>query len=377
MTSLPLSPSRPSVQDVLTQGGTPVGDDIIAESSTVDNTTSTAHLAPQRPELHLPARDRHTWMLFTDWCAAHDQSSLPASPELLARFLSAHPAGTATQRRHISVIDTVHHRHVFPAPGRSDSIRAALDTARRARLDDLAARASEVISRLPETGWPAGLFARRDAMILTLAPTGLTYTQIAALRICDVTADPVTDTLHVDTIDHARAVTLPGLVAAGASPVQVYRRWMEVLGFSDRYFSTHMLADLMDTGDGTELAGHDGRIDPADQRPLLTPIDRWGHTPLTVRPLTARAVADITAAHLTGRAPRHIRLPVRKNTENNCLTTEATAVEPLDDDYYEHGVAARKHAHHALGSVTSVLDEIEDRADRLLAELLELIEGPL
>jgi hypothetical protein len=29
-----------------------------------------------------------------------------------------------------------------------------------------------------------------------------------------------------------------------------------------------------------------------------------------------------------------------------------------------------------LDGVTSVLDEIEDRADRLLAELLELIEDP-
>ena len=353
------------------------GDDIIAETNTVDNTTSTAHLAPQPPELQLPARDRHTWMLFTDWCAAHDQPALPTSPELLAGFLSAHPAGTATQRRRISVIDTVHHRHGFPAPGRSDNIRAALDTTRRARRSDLAARAGEAISRLPETGWPAGLFARRDAMILTLAATGLTYTQIAALRICDVIADPVADALHVDTIDHVRAVTLPGLVAAGASPARVHRRWMEVLGFSDRYFSTHMLAELMDTGDGDELTGHDGRIDPADQRPLLTPIDRWGHTPLTATPLTARAVADITAAHLTGQAPRHIHPPVRKSPENNSLTTESAPVEPLGDDYYEHGIAARKHAHDTLGSVTSVLDEIEDRADRLLAELLELIEGPL
>lgn len=35
-----------------------------------------------------------------------------------------------------------------------------------------------------------------------------------------------------------------------------------------------MLAGLMDTGDGSEFIGHDGRIDPADQRPLMTPIDR-------------------------------------------------------------------------------------------------------
>lgn len=352
-------------------------EDMATETSTVDNTTGTAHLAPPPPDLHLPARERHTWRLFTDWCTAHDRPSLPASPQLLARFLSAHPAGTATQRRRISVINAAHHRHGFPPPGRSDSIRAALNATRRARLDNLAARTGEVISRLPETGWPAGLFARRDAMILTLAATGLTYTQIAALRICDVTADPVADALHVDTIDRARAVAPPGLVAAGASPVRVHRRWMEILGFSDRYFNTHMLATSMGTGGGNKLAGHDRRIDPADQRPLLTPIDRWGHTPLTATPLTARAVADIIAAHLSGQAPRHIRPPLRKSAENNNPTTQSDAIEPLGDDYYEHGIAARKHAHATLGGVTSALDEIEDRADQLLAGLLELIEGPL
>ncbi|MET8317497.1 recombinase [Rhodococcus erythropolis] len=350
--------------------------DVIAETNTADKVTSTVHLAPQPAELHLPARDRHTWMLFTDWCAAHDRPALPTPPELLARFLSAHPAGVATQRRRISVVNSVHHRHGFPPPGLSDNIRTALDATRMARLDELAARAGEVIIRLPGTGWPAALFARRDALILTLVTTELTYTQIAGLRICDVTADPVADALHIDTIDGARAATPPGLLAAGASPTQVHRRWMEVLGFTDRYFSTHMLAGLIGTGDGDELAGHDGRIDPADQRPLLTPIDRWGHTPLTATPLTARAVADITAAHLTGHAPRHIRPPQRKNSENNSLTTEAMDIEPLGDDYYEHGIAARKHAHHTLGDVTSALDDIEDRADQLLAELLELIENP-
>ncbi len=353
------------------------GMDVIVETNTVDNTTSTAYLAPQSPDLHLPARDRHTWMLFRDWCAAHDRPSLPATLVLLAGFLSAHPAGTTTQRRRISVIDTVHRRHGFLAPGRSANIRAALDATHKARLDDLAHRAGEVISRLPETGWPAGLFARRDTMILTLAATGLTYTQIAALRICDVTADPVTDTVRIDTINRARAVTSPGLAATGASPAQSHRRWMEVLGFSDRYFSTHMLAGLMDTGDGSELTGHDRRIDPADHRPLLNPIDRWGHTPLTATALTARAVADITAAHLTGQAPRHIRPPVRKSPESKSPTMQVADVEPLGDDYYEHGIAARKHALDILGSVTSALDEIEDRADRLLAELLELIDGPL
>lgn len=97
---------------------------------------------------------------------------------------------------------------------------------------------------------------------------------------------------------------------------------------------------------------------------------------------------DRHAAHRSRGSRHHRRTPGRPSTsahppalteepESDSLTTESTSVEPLGDDYYEHGIAARKHAPHTLGGVTSALDEIEDRADQLLAELLELIEGPL
>ena len=44
----------------------------------------------------------------------------------------------------------------------------------------------EQIRQLPVSGWPHGLFGRRDALILTLVAAGLTYTEIAALRRGDV-----------------------------------------------------------------------------------------------------------------------------------------------------------------------------------------------
>lgn len=94
-----------------------------------DALTSTFPWRRRRPRLRLRARQS---ILFDDWCTAHDKPVLPASSELLARFLSAHSAGTATQRRRISVIDTVHHCYRFPAPGRNDNIRTALDARRAA-----------------------------------------------------------------------------------------------------------------------------------------------------------------------------------------------------------------------------------------------------
>ncbi|WP_241199199.1 hypothetical protein [Rhodococcus sp. NJ-530] len=71
--------------------------------------------------------------------------------------------------------------------------------ARTARLHELAAVIGGIIARLPESGWPSALFARRDALVLVVASTGLPYTQIAALRACDVTADPRIDALRIDS----------------------------------------------------------------------------------------------------------------------------------------------------------------------------------
>lgn len=318
-------------------------------------------------------RDSHTWMLFADWCTAHEQSSLPATPELLARFLHAHPAATATQQRRIAVIGAVHRRYALTSPGRSDAVRAAVDSARSARVGELAARLGAVIARLPDTGWPAALFARRDALILTLAATGLPYSQLAALGVCDVGVDPVVDALHVETADGTRASTPTALIDAGVSPSAVYRRWIEVLGFSGRYFNTRMLAELLTTGDGAELARHDSHIDLAEQRPLLTSIDRWGHMPLTATALSAPAIAGITAVHLSGNASVH-QLPDKQVKSAMSVYSEAAlAGEPLDSSYHQRGIDARKNAHTTLTEALSILDDVEDRADRLLAELSRLV----
>ncbi len=154
----------------------------------------------------------------------------------------------------------------------------------------------------------------------------------------------------------------------------VYRRWIEVLGFSDRYLNTRILAELMTRGDGTELAGYDTHISPAERRPLLTPIDRWGHTPLTATALSARAIADIAAVHLHGGASVH-RLPdkqVRSAAAEH--SDEATIGEPLGSAYHQRGIDARKNAHTTLTEALSILDDVEDRADRLVADLLRLVE---
>lgn len=321
-------------------------------------------------------RDRHTWVLFEDWCTAHDHPALPAAPQSLAGFLRDHPAAPATQRRRIAVIDAAHHRHALLPPGRAETVRAGLDAARTARLHELAALLGGIVVRLPESGWPAALFARRDALILTLASTGLPYTEISALRVCDVTAmSGGIDALRIETGSGIDTATSRELVEAAVSPGRVYRRWCEVLGHHERYPSTRMLADTIESVSGTELVGYDRHLDPAGARPLVTPIDRWGHTPLAATPLTPRAIAGIVRMHLDGRAPAHLQPRVQTECPELDVAPEPVPAVVLDHGYYERGILARKHAHDLLGDVDSALADVESRADRLLEHLLEFLES--
>lgn len=326
-------------------------------------------------------RDLHTWTLFEDWCTAHDLSALPATPQTLAFFLGAHPAANTTHRRRVAVIGALHDRFGHSSPGRSETVRAAIDTTRTARLNELASRLGAIVAQLPVSGWPAAMFARRDALILVLASTGVPYSYIADLRVGDVTWDLTDDILHLGTANGSSTRTPPAVAVAGVSPVLVLRRWCEVLGFLNRYPSTTMLGERLRPGNETALIGYDTNVLSHGGRPLLTSIDRWGHTPLIAPTISANAVADIVAAHLRDAAPDHL-LPARatdSSIESGIALDESESYSPavhLDTQYYERGIAARAAAHAHLGSLTSVLDDVEDRATSLLAALSELLDVP-
>src|SRR5258708_36976534 len=124
----------------------------------------------------------HTWTLFVDWCSATGHVALPAQPETLAEFLADHPARVGTRRRRVTAINSAHRQRGLSEPGRAHAVHAALATRRHQRLQAVADALDEAIGQLPVSGWPHGLFGRRDALVLTLVAAGLTYTEIAALR---------------------------------------------------------------------------------------------------------------------------------------------------------------------------------------------------
>ncbi|MGW4579024.1 hypothetical protein ACWELP_10035 [Rhodococcus aetherivorans] len=315
--------------------------------------------------LRIPARYRHNWALFADWCAAADHRPIPASPDTLALFLREHPAAVATQRRRLSAINAVHTRHGYPAPGRTETVRCHLDTARASRLDRIARLLLLRGAELPTAGWPSGLFGRRDALLLVLAATGMSFVDITRLRRRDVRLD---GNILVITTRAGERFRISSDPEPGDNPaVVIYWRWAEIQTFLDQYPGTHLLRHHL-TGP-TEIIADSLDAEQACQ-PLLCPIDRWGHLPHD-QSMTARSVSTLVRAHLSGRAPLRRALPVP--SQDDPEIRDKPDID-LDPGYYDRGTAARRRDHETLKDLTDVFDEIENRAEALLNELMEVLE---
>ena len=316
--------------------------------------------------LRIPSRYLHDWMLFADWCVAADHRPIPAAPETLALFLHEHPATVATQRRRLSAINAVHTRHGYPAPGRTATVRRHLDTTRAERFDRLGRLLLQRAVELPTLGWPSGLFGRRDALLLVLAATGMSFTDITQLRRRDLCLDG--DILVATTRAGERFRLAPDPETGDNPAVGIYRRWAEIQAFLDRYPGTHLLRHHLT--DPTAIIA-----DPLDaeqaRQPLLCPVDRWGHLP-HAQSMTAQSVSTLVRAHLSGQAPMRRALPVPQPDDTG---TWVESDIDLDPDYYDRGTAARRRDHADLGGLADVFDEIERRADALFDELLTVLEG--
>ena len=232
------------------------------------DTATAAELGNSSPTPRVPHRYVHDWALFTDWCDVCEHRALPAHPTVVAEFLADHPAAAGTQRRRVTAINAVHTTNSLPAPGRAETIRQLLNETRAERMERVRSVAWQRIPQIPTTGWPDGLFGRRDALILTLVVGGLGFEDIAGLRRTDLTADDAALVVRVGE----RWIRIPDGSDGPVSAVAMHRRWVEVLGFLDRYPSTQLLAQRLDR-DGEDLSSFAETM-RRDDRQLVMPIDR-------------------------------------------------------------------------------------------------------
>lgn len=310
-------------------------------------------------------RERATWTLWADWCAAVDEPAIPARPGVLARFIAANPAAPRTQRRRVAVINGAHRRAGHRPPGIAETVREAIDTARAVRRSHLTDVAADVVTHLPD-GWPAALFARRDALLLVLATSGIGPTALSQLTVGQVYADE--DQLHI-TAGREKFSTARDLGAAGVSPTAVLEEWLRLRALQHHVPSPSITA--------AALRGAPTPAVPAvpDGAPMITPLDGWGAPPLdTTTALSATAIGVLLHAYLAGGAPVHRRIAPRPVPMREPEPAEHPAPAPLDPRTFDRGLAARRAAQSALADVDDVLDAVDARAGQLLEDLLQLLD---
>lgn len=323
----------------------------------------------------VPARYRGAWGLFTDWCAATDRHVLPADPVTVAMFLDALPAARSTLRARATAINTVYIRAGYRPPGAAEAIRVRLS--RRATTPpDMRARAEQVIAALPTHGWTAGLFGRRDALMLMLSGyERLPYVDIARLRRRDVTP---TDDGGL-RIAGGHDITLDGDCdnsKAGAMPV--YVRWAYLQAHMDRYPSPTATARALRAAHPITAATRVTVHAPAEPRrdgPLLPRFDQWGSAPLARSGLSRQAVSIIIARHLAGTAPPH-REPIRRPVRDTTPVSEGTTAAPPPPLVCRHdqAVTAKRTATERLSTLTDQFNDADERIDALLARTANLVD---
>ncbi|WP_138230281.1 hypothetical protein [Mycolicibacterium aubagnense] len=224
---------------------------------------------------------------------------------------------------------------------------------------------------MPDEGWPTKLFARRDAMLLVLATAGVSGSRIAQLRLGDVVVDAPADRLAIQCVGGETANTCAGSALQGVSPVSIWEQWSRIRSIQHHLSNPRFLAAHL-RGEPIPKIGHA----PASL-PVVTSIDRWGATPFIASALGAQSISRIITAHLTGQPTVHRRVQPVDPAIRPMPLPEAQppgCAPQLDSATYSRGVAARCRAAAELGGVTEMLDDVEDRADRLLAGLLQLLD---
>jgi site-specific recombinase XerD len=215
------------------------------------------------------------WSDFEGWCKTHGQSSLPATPETVALYVTdlATTHKTSTITRRISAISQAHQIAQFETPTKSAQVRLVLAGIRRTKgtahkgkspilVDDL----RRMLERLPEN-----LLGVRDRALLLIGFSGaFRRSELVALDAdaVAITRDGLVVTIRRSKTDQeaeGRKIGIPYGAHLESCPVRSLQEWLAKSGISEG--------------------------------PLFRPVDRFGHV-ASFR-LSAAAVAEIVKRYVS------------------------------------------------------------------------------
>lgn len=369
----------------MTLGVTAAGSAPAAASALASNRPNVDAASPTVPALSpsvarsLPGGQwAREWARFVDWCTATDRVPLPAATETVLAYLTAENPTRGSAGRWVAAVRAHHHAAGHPDPCHG-LITAWLRRTRSGPLGgDLSVVFADLIPRaaaLPSTGWPVGLFGRRDRLALILHHlAAMPAPALVALAATDLT---ITAPRRLSVTTSTGVFDLPAGEDGVVCPACAALRWRWVLhhaaDYNHRALATSLaaapepghLVHLCDRVEQPLLGGPPGW-------PLLPAITRWGHTSLPPVPaMTIRAVQELLrrARNPDDRRPA----AVTPALDDACAPPVAAPAQ--DPDWHQRGLTARARTHHSLEAMASQWDQVDTVIDRLTDRTRELLDN--
>ncbi len=185
---------------------------------------------------------RSDWAHFESWCKAHGQSSLPATPETVALYVTdlSGTHKTASVTRRISAISQAHQIAGFETPTGSAKVRLVMagirrtnGTAQTAKAPILVDDLRRMLARLPNS-----LLGVRDRVLLLIGFCGaFRRSELVALDAADVavTRDGLVVTVRRSKTDQdgeGRKIGIPYAAHVETCPVRSLQEWLEKSGIT-------------------------------------------------------------------------------------------------------------------------------------------------
>jgi len=242
------------------------------------------------------------WEVFEDWCTATGRPALPTTWATVQNFLADVPSAATTTCRRLGAI-RAHHRQAraelagappraptptpWHPPGEPVDPQPGDGAEDGPRWWDL----GDALHHLPVHGYPHGVVARRDAVVLVLAARGWTRRRITALTPDQVRIEPVPGIDQVDLPMTSHGLTCPSCTLTRW--LRVLATWYDTSGPAED--STALIADAHPADvrlhDCATPVPHAWQLAPY----LLPVIDRYGRIALGTR-IPLRRVTTIVHA---------------------------------------------------------------------------------